>query len=287
MPQSVSTLLTQQACDSATALIRAALSLDHIVTSTHDVTVVTGLDSPTIIEAVATYLTNCAAQTVTADIKILADLLGDSTEVLPTLHVEVERLIGSSNHIIDDFRQDHRDPWIAEALAHLLLVIAESIPPLPPPGKLHVLTPVHDYVKERGLDLVGIYTAATSNLGLAVCESKSSENNATSHVGSAGGLFCEIMEGVRDAHIRSKVQVLRASLPDEAKAAITPMFWKNECCYCVFVSMSSACGFDVNASRSSFATVNPRPILIVVSLDDYRGFFNALADQMRVFVAGS
>jgi hypothetical protein len=147
---------------------------------------------------------------------------------------------------------------------------------------------VHDDVKEHGLDLVGIYTCTASGvLGLAVSESKASENNATGHVASAAELFRDVMNGQRDPHIRSKVQALRHALPDTAQALITPAFWKDEKCFSAYVAVSGSSGFDVNAARPTYSQIQPRPTVIVLSLANYRAFFDGLADRIRQLVAAS
>jgi hypothetical protein len=256
----IAPFLSQQACDTAVAAISAAVTVSSASPSTHNVAMISGLENETVIGALATYLVNCAAQTVSTNLAILSDLLGESEDTAGALRVEIGRLIGENNSITEDFRQDHRDPWMAEGLAHLFLRIASSHPPLPPPGYLHALTPVHDDVKEHGLDLVGIYTCTASGvLGLAVSESKASENNATAHVASAAELFRDVMYGRRDPHIRSKVQALRHALPDTAQALITPAFWNNEKCFSAYVAMSGSSGFDVNAARPTYSQIQPRP----------------------------
>lgn len=279
-------VLTQEACDSALRAVCAGVSVTPITTDSHDVVVVSGLETLDIQDSIATYLLNCAAQTVQLNLVIVNDLLGESPNAATALRDEVNRLLGPNNAIGDDFRQDHRDPWIAEALAHLLLRIAGTLHPLPPPGELHVLTTVHDDVKEHGLDLVGIYTRSTSeDLGLSISESKASENNATSHVASTAALFVEVMNGLRDPHIRSKVQVLRNALPEEAASLITSSFWKNECCLTAYVAMGTSSGFDVKATRPSFSQVVPRATVVVVPLSNYRSFFDGIADRIRLRVS--
>lgn len=280
------TLLTQQACDAATTAISAAISITPVSPTTHNVAIVSGLETDSIRDAIATYLLNCAAQTVRVNLTILNDLLGDSEDAAAAFASEVTRLIGTDNALTPDFRQDHRDPWMTEALAHLLLKIAGAVPLLPPPGSLHALMPVHDDVKEHGLDLVGIYTCSGSgDLGLAVSESKASEHNATAHVASAAELFSEVMNGRRDPHIRSKIQSLRHALSSEIQNLITPSFWKNECSFSAYVAMSESCGFDVNASRPTYSQIQPRPTIVIVRLSNYQGFFDAIADRMR-YLAG-
>ncbi len=281
----IPSILSQQACDTAIAAISAAVTITAGSPSTHDVAVISGLETQCVLGPLATYLLNCAAQTVSTNLAILNDLLGESNDTADALRSEVGRLIGDNNSVAEDFRQDHRDPWLAEGLAHLFLRIASSHP-LPPPGCLHVLTPVHDDVKEHGLDLVGIYTCtASGSLGLAVSESKASENNATSHVASAAELFREVMNGQRDPHIRSKVQALRHALPDTAQALITAAFWNDEKCFSAYVAVSGSSGFDVNAARPTYSQIQPRPTIIILSLANYRGFFDGLADRMRQLIA--
>lgn len=280
--------LTQLAYDAAISAITTVVTVTSSSPTTHDVAVVSGLENGSIRTDLATYLLNCAAQTVSANLAILNDLLGESEDAALALRTEVARLIGANNAISDDFRQDHRDPWMAEGLAHLFLRIAGSLPPLPPPGCLHAITPVHDDVKEHGLDLVGIYTCtATGSLGLAISESKASESNATAHVASAGELFSDVMNGGRDPHIRSKVQALRHALPATAQALITPFFWNTEKCFSAYVAMSQSCGFNANAARTRYSQIQPRPTIIVVSLSNFRGFFDALADRIRQIVSAS
>ena len=263
-----------------------AVSITSVSPTTHNVAIVSGLEDASIRDALATYLLNCAVQSVRVNLAILNDLLGDSEDAATALAGELTRLLGNNNDLTDDFRQDQRDPWMAEALAHLLLKIAGNLPPLPPPGSLHALTPVHDDVKEHGLDLVGIYTnSASGNLGLAVSETKASANNPTAHVASAADLFTSVMTGRRDPHIRSKIQSLRHALPSQTQTLITPSFWKNECCFSAYVAMSDSCDFDANAARPTYLQIQPRATIVIVPLSNYQAFFDSIADRMRSLIS--
>jgi hypothetical protein len=278
-------LFTQQACDHAIATVVSKLQIEVHSTLSHDVAVISGIEDPGLIEPLATYLLNCAAQTIQPNLKILNALLGESHDAALQLKSEVFRLVGPDNSVDRDFREDHRDPWIAESIAHLLVSISQRVTGIPPKGPLQALTPVHDDVKDHGTDVLGIYIAApTSSLGLVIFESKASELNATAHAAKAAAFFGEVESGLRDAHIRRMVLMLSGSLTPEIRSLITPSFWSDKRSFAAAMLLSQTCSFDCHAERPSFSTLQVRATLVAIPLRLYRAFFDSIADRMRALV---
>src|SRR4051794_30592588 len=82
---------------------------------------VAGIDSPDSIAALGVYCTGLIAQVVRVDLSLSDALLGRTDAFRDRLNAMVARAVGDSNDIDETFRTKQRDPWITEALGHLLL----------------------------------------------------------------------------------------------------------------------------------------------------------------------
>lgn len=277
---SFSTLFSPATVDAAVLTIRDNTSVQLVHLSTHEMVLVEIPETTAVVDATAAYLVHCIAQTIATDLSIVTELVGSGPDALASLAVDVRRRLGEDNGITDEFRQDDRDPWIAEAIGHLFTNISREHFDIPPAGFVHAVTPVHDDVKDHGFDLVALYEIGSA-LGLSISEAKASENNASNHAGKAAILFSNIEKGTRDQQIRGKVLLLRDSLPVHLKGSLTPGFWRDERCLIALLMMSEQCGFDCYAERKAFSSLTRKPYVIAIRLKQYVVFFNAIADRMR------
>lgn len=272
----------------ALGAIRAGITVEPEVVATHQVALVLGLDAAALRRPIATYIVAAGvAQAVRTNLQIATDLLGSGPTFEESLRRDVIRRIGTDNAISDDFRQDERDPWIVECLAHLFMYLSRDLPALGPPGELRALTPPHTDVKDHGLDLVGIHLEQAALLGLTIAEAKTSENSASGHATDAASLFASIDSGHRESEIRGTIQLLREGLLPEYQEMITPLFWQDRRAYLPTIGHSAASTFSPMHQRPTYGSLSPGPTrvkLISVSLTNYRAFFDAIADEMRALV---
>ena len=264
------------------------ISIKSKVVASHCSLMVEGLEQPAAIEAFATYaLIAGIGQGIRINLAIATELLGGGPPFDAELQRDVERLIGSSNSILDDFREDQRDPWFTECLGHALLCLSRVIPALgPQSGRVEAITPVHLDVRDHGLDLVGLHIEQAL-LGLSIAEAKASENRATQHGGATATLFSEVDSGRRDAEIRGKVQILREGLSTKQRRLITPSFWHEKRVYFAVISYGAASTFTPNRARpayNSLAVDASRVRLLAIALENYRQFFDTVADRVRALV---
>jgi hypothetical protein len=268
------------------ALTRA-LTTDARTAASHRLTIVGGIEEPEAMKAFATYaLVAGICQGVRMNLAIAAELLGSGPEFKKELQRDVESIIGADNGISNDFREDQRDPWFTECLAHALLRISRDVADLAPPGRLEALTLVHTDVRDHGLDLVGFHLEQAL-LGLTIAEAKASESNASNHGAATAVLFREIDAGSRDREIRGKVQLLREVLSPPQQELITPSFWHGRRTYFPIMSYSGGSSFRPARSRPTYAALavgTDRIRLLAVPLTDYRRFFDQLADLVRALV---
>jgi hypothetical protein len=267
--------------------LRGQLVVLSQVVSSHLVSSVHGLEQPAAIDAFATYaLIAGIGQGIRVNLAIATEMLGGGPVFGGQLQRDVDRIIGTSNAISDDFRENRRNPWFTECLGHALLNISRDVVDLGPPGRIEALTLVHTDVSDHGLDLVGLHLEQAL-LGLNVAEAKASENHASNHGSATATLFAEIDAGTRDAEIRAKVQLLREALSQERQTLVTPSFWHGRRAYLAVISYGATSSFAPTHARPAYGSLTvgaARVRLVAVPLSNYRKFFDDVADRVRALV---
>lgn len=251
----------------------------------HWAILVSGLDEPASVNALGQYATALIAQLVGVDLVLSAELLGDGPEFLDALRRNVERAVGADNQIDDGFRQYQRDPWITEAIGHLLFGLANRDPSDCVPGKIHALTLPHTQVREQGLDLVGVFEH-DGRVGLSITESKASEQYPAAQLRRAVSLFKALDAGDRDADLLQALNLFRNNLSAEIRASLAEAMWSGERLYAPLLSFRV--GLDPSTERQAtlgvLAPPSERRRLIVVKLSNYPAFFDGVANAMRAAV---
>jgi hypothetical protein len=251
----------------------------------HWVVEVEGLDDPNVTTALGRYGTALIAQIVRVDLVFSAALLDTSPAFLTTLTANVHRAIGSDNDISTDFRRYQRDPWITEAIGHLLFNIAVAEDSHCVPGRVAVLTLPHIQVREQGLDLIGVY-ALGDGAGISITESKASETYASSQLNKAVKLFRALDSGDRDSDLLQALNVFTNYLPDDLRAATPAAMWAGERSYSPLLAFRTS--FNPTTERpatlGALKVPHDRRRLLVVRLSDYGTFFDRVADGMRAAV---
>ena len=264
---------------------------------THRTVIVSGWDKDECSRrSIARYLVGLRACAIDAALRIRADLENteaDRAEILENVKAVVGESNGEPSEEETRRKKDERNPWLAEGIWHLCLVIAaQQTPEIHLPGSIVALNYAHVMAKDHGLDVAAIYNVSSEDLfGLSFIESKASKHDVNGAVGKAVAFFREVNEGKHALRVRQTVQVMRSSLPEGKQAQIPGSFWKRTRAYIPNLHYCSDCTVDWTNPRPSLAALNvsgARIDVIVMPhiIDEYDEFFDRVADEMRAF-AGS
>ena len=269
---------------------RLTLEVEDPCPGSHTLIRVGQIESPEAVEALGTYLVGLIAGVVAIDLRVSERYLGVGAEFAGQLQAEVERVVGSSNEISAGFRDTRRNPWIAECLGHLLLMIAGDEPGVCVPGRVWAATVPHDKVSKQGLDLVAVYDEGGLP-ALCIGESKASSAYAASHLNSAIRLFREVDSRHRDYEIRlTMINSLDAHIPPEVRDRVPAMFWRDRRLYMPVIGSSADSDFDPATNRpttfGSLLVALDQRRCVSVSMQDFHDFFDRVADSMRAAIAG-
>lgn len=254
----------------------------------HVVVTVSGLEDADAISALGVYLTALVANVVAIDLSLADRLLGAGADAEEQLRSDVHELIGDSNAISSSFREDQRNPWIAEGIAHLLVALPVEGPGPCVPGMVHALTLPHEKSSQQGLDTVAIYDAEDMLLAVCIGEAKASERLAGVHLGRSVKLFRSIDAGSREHSIRSTINMLSAYLRADVRDRVVPSFWKEQRMYMPVIGYKSDCGFQPTQNRpatlGSLAVPSTNRRLVTLSLQNFHQFFDDVADAMHAAI---
>jgi hypothetical protein len=243
---------------------------------------VSGIDSPVSVAALGVYCTGLIAQVVRVDLSLSDALLGRTDVFRDRLNAMVVRAVGNSNAIDETFRTKQRDPWITEALGHLLFGMTKDEPNDCLPGGIEALTLPHLQVREQGLDLVGVF-AVDGTPGIAVGESKASETGAGSQLARAVELFRALEDQERDEDILQALNLMSGYLPAALVEKLPAAIWDGDRVYCPVLTFRV--NFDPSTNRpdgiGAIALTSDRKRVVAMRLATYRNFFDSVADAMR------
>lgn len=247
---------------------------------------VTGIEAQDVVRALAIYLVGCLAGAVKVDATLAARFLGSSFDVERELRRRVRRRIGADNDSSTvgrrNWRDRRRNPWIAEGIAHALLMIAGSAATSCVEGAVQALKPLHPQVTQQGLDLVAIYADGDAALWLAIGESKASKDRGSQELTNATDFYRELESGTRDADLVADLLVLEAALPDNVLDQIGETLWDGRRTYLPLVAYEQ--NFDETRRRSALARLGaPREHrrVLLVRLSDFHKFFDDVAEAAR------
>lgn len=264
------------------------INVNIIDTSTHRSIIITGIENhPEVIRCIAVYMVALISSSIEGNLQIRADLI-EYTELGKTEIIEsVLDTIGENNDLDQDFIEDERNPWLAEALVHLLLFVSNRVKNIHPVGEVLAVGLVHDDPKDKGLDLTALYQAET--LGLTIGECKAYKLNPNKAIFNAVKFFDGVDNNRKTGkRIRTQVQILRKFLPDEISELVTHGFWKNERCFLTSPIFDMSVNKDWKRARNKTMGKLSVPIekrlIIPIAIEDFDDFFNALSDEMRKFV---
>jgi hypothetical protein len=249
---------------------------------------ITGIENEVeIIRSIAVYMVALIANAIEANLQIRADLI-EYTKIGKEEIVEsVIDTIGENNNLEQDYIEDERNPWLAEALIHLLLFVSNKVSNIHPVGEVLAVGLVHDDPKDKGLDLTALYQSGT--LGLTIGECKAYKLNPNKAISNAMKFFDGVDNNRKTGkRIRSQVQILRNFLPEDLSKLATHGFWKNERCFLTTPIFDMTVEKDWSRGRNKTLGQLRIPIekrlIIPLAIENFDEFFNSLADEMRNFV---
>jgi hypothetical protein len=267
--------------------LRDALTLDahHPPPASHGVIHISGIEADQAVSNLGIYLVGIIASVVAVDLSVSERYLGAGPDYAEELRRDVERVIGATNQLTDGFRNTRRNPWVAECLAHLLLMITGQGPGVCVPGRVWAATVPHDKVSKQGLDLLAVYDD-DGRPSLCIGESKASALNAAHHLNASIRLFREVDARERDYEIRvMMINSLDSHIPTDVRDQVPGMFWRDRRLYMSVIGFLGDSGFDASTDRPGtfgtlLVTVEHRKC-VSLALQDFHGFFDAVADKMR------
>jgi hypothetical protein len=225
------------------------------------------------------------AGAVDDDAQLSEELLAATPESAEEVRAQVLRLVGDTNEFEDDaevrFRDQVRNPWIAEVLAHALLVLRRRDVTACLRGAIVALKQPHPDPRRQGLDLVAIYEYE----GLpwaAIGEAKASRRYGSARLNEAAAFFADIDHGLRGVELRGEFHALKHVLNSGLRASIGDGFWRGRCCYLPIIVFCDA--IDECSDHTALATLRPdvsERRLIAVCLPNFHVFFDQIADEIR------
>jgi hypothetical protein len=267
------------------------LTVDDPGPVSHSVIVASGFEDPDAVTSFAVYLTGLVAGIVQVDLRFLAELCGEGEDYGQALQAMIQEVVLESNDpdVLDDHTRTHyRDPWIAECLAHVVLMLARGAAGPCVPAVVQAMTVPHAKVTQSGFDLVALYDPDAP--ALCIGESKSSEDAPQDQLGKAVRLFREIDDGARNREIIHVVTgTLRGSLPQQVQERLYEFFWNDRRMYLPLIGYAAGCAFNPGAERTTtlgaLQASGDLCRLVVVPLENYRAFYNGVASGMRAATA--
>lgn len=269
-------------------LFASSISANLLQSKTHHSIIITGIkNSPEIIRSLAVYMVSLIANAIEANLEVRADLIEDTEAGKEELIESVLDTIGEINELDRDFIEDERNPWLAEALIHLLLFISNKVNNLHPIGEVLAVGLVHDDPKDKGLDITALYQSET--LGLTIGECKAYKLNPNKAISNAVKFFDGVDSNLKTGkRIRTQVQILRQFLPAELSEMASNGFWKNERCFLTTPIFDISVNKDWSRSRNkTMGSLNVplnKRVIIPLAIENFDDFFNSLSDDMRKFV---
>lgn len=271
-----------------------ALRFEACNVTTHQALIVAGWDdNDSCRQAIAHYLVGIRACAIDAALNIkatLTDTTEDRTEILQS----VLAVVGKTNEWSSDpeeceeqraFKQDERNPWIAEGIWHLCLAVAAHRSEIHPMGNIILLDYAHIKAKDHGLDVSAIYQA-NGETGISLVETKAYRNNPNGAISAAVGFFRDVDKGNHSTRIRQAVQIMRTALTPELNGTISSSFWKQNRTYICNPHYHADHSVDWTNARTSFRNLEPEPDYIAIMphcIVDFDLFFDDIAEKMRTF----
>ena len=239
------------------------------------------------LEATAVYLVAAIAQTIEGNLRIPTALFDDDQLTLE-LARDVRSVIGDTDYD-SAFIKTRRDPWMWEAISHMLVHLSRHANGFHPSGRVLAKTNVKHDVNDHGLDLIAIYEAPTKpNLGISAGECKAYLDDPSRAITDASTKLREVDANKRDIDIRATVNQLRGFLDTNAQSQLAGSFWRDERTYLPFVCCDQSSAAQWSRARNSLrrlAVPVSRKLLYPLPLAAAREKFERIGHFMRRYVS--
>lgn len=270
--------------EKALSVLNAQLSTTVQEHATHSVLNVTGIEIAECLEATAIYLVGSIAVSVKQNMNI-RQALYEEDEIVRDLSADITSVIASDNNITTDYRTKTRDPWLWEGISHLVVHLSRLNAGLHPAGYVLAKTTVKHDVNDHGLDLVGIYRGGT--IGVTAGESKAYLSDPSRGIRDASNRLREVDLQQRDSELRSTVDQLQYSIPDDAQNQIAGAFWRQERSYFPFICCDSEHAEDwTSGNRQTLNRLNvpaSQKLLVPLSIASANDVFDSICSLMRAY----
>jgi hypothetical protein len=246
---------------------------------------VAGLDNPEVVAACARFLIGFLAGAIGLDAKLGKSMMIDASHASAELGKQCLSLLGPDNKFDTDetqrFRDQRRNAWIAEGVAHALLVArAKAVNDLVP-GAVLAVNAMHPIPSAPGLDAVALYIDG-ADLTVAVGESKASRKSGSTELTNAAGMFAKIDAAEYGVELRTVLAGLRPVIPPQYTTQVSDSLWRDRRCYLPFILHERP--FPLDKNRPSLSQLKPSAAqkrLVAIRIGDFYDFFDAVADEMR------
>lgn len=268
--------------DSALRVLASTLSVSLSECNTHCVVKIDSFDHPSALAATAVYLVSCIAQTIEANLQVRQALF-DEEAFARDLYDDIVSVIGDDS-ADDEFKTMVRNPWMWEAISHLIVHLSRLNTGFHPVGQVLTKTIVKHDVHDHGLDLISIYRASV--VGITAGECKAYFDDPAQGITDATGKLGEVDSNKRDIEIRAAVNHMRSALDKDSQKELAGSFWKNERSYVPFVCCDDTHASDWNRNRKSLRRLGvpvSRKLLVPLSLPKARDAFDTICEGMRFY----
>jgi hypothetical protein len=264
-------------------------SLQHQLqtVATHSVLTVSGWNnSPAIRRTIARYLVGLRICAIDAALSIRAEIADTDRSRLEVTQ-NVFAIIGqNADSLSENALRTSRNPWIAEGIWHLCLVIARQIAAFHPPGIVVAVNLPHPKPSDHGIDVAVLYRA-NGAFGLSIIESKAYPDNVGNAIHSSIVFFREVDNGIHSLRIRQMISVMRAQLAQADQEHISQMLWEDRRTYFANPHYEAAQPQNWTNARPALSQLVPGPqgvFLMPHAIQGFDGFFNEIAAEMRAAV---
>lgn len=265
------------------------LTCEVVEAPTHFTLIINGWNVDSLTKKfIAKYLVGLRSCAIDAALNIRAQIEDAEYDRLELIK-NVDAIIGRRGVLLsDDKKQDERNPWIAEGMWHLCMVLSADRPEIHPFGSIVALDYAHVATKDHGLDVVAIYERE-GLFGLSLVESKAYKSDPNKAINNAVDFFRAVDRDEHALRIRQSVQVMRMAIPAEKQELISKSFWKRTRSYIPNPHYDSQYLINWSIRRPSFSTLVPgKPNILVMPhvINNFDAFFDEVSNEMREYVQG-
>jgi hypothetical protein len=243
------------------------------------------LENEAVPDALGRYFVGVIAGIVEEDVSLGEDLFATEPDSAAEVRLQINRIVGRDNSFPNKKRRHFRDrvrnPYIAEVMAHALVVLRSRGHTACLLGPPLALKNPHVDPRRQGMDLIGIYDG--DGLPAAVIgEAKASRRYGVRRLQEAANFFSDIEAGKRGAEIRTELGALRFALSDEMRREVGDGFWRRRCAYVPIIVFEDPIGEVEDNDDLDGLRPEPEDIrLVALELPSFLSFFDLVADQIR------